>query len=71
MDLAEIAESAILAAGVRTSMHPYQHAQSHPERPAFVVADRGLALSYRELDEGSNRVARLLRALGLDRKSVV
>ncbi|HEX4377440.1 MAG TPA: AMP-binding protein [Steroidobacteraceae bacterium] len=46
-------------------MHPYQHAISHPDRAAFVVADTGERLSYRELDEGSNRVAQLCRTLGL------
>jgi long-chain acyl-CoA synthetase len=46
-------------------MHPFQHALIHPNRPAFVVADTGEQLNYRELDEGSNRVAQLLRSRGL------
>jgi long-chain acyl-CoA synthetase len=46
-------------------MHPSQHARTHPDRPAFVVADTGEQLTYRELDEGSNRVAQLLRSRGL------
>ncbi|TAL00066.1 MAG: acyl-CoA synthetase [Rhodospirillaceae bacterium] len=46
-------------------MHPYQHAQTHPDRPALVVADSGEQLTYRELDEGSNRAAQLFRSLGL------
>jgi len=46
-------------------MHPYQHAIAHPERAAFVVADTGERLSYRELDEGSNRAAQLFRSQGL------
>jgi long-chain acyl-CoA synthetase len=46
-------------------MHPYQHALAHPERVAFVLADTGERLSYRELDEGSNRVAQLFRSRGL------
>ncbi len=46
-------------------MHPYQHALKYPERPAFIVADTGEVLSYRELDEASNRLAHLFRELGL------
>jgi long-chain acyl-CoA synthetase len=46
-------------------MHPYQHATTHPTRPALVIADTGELLSYRELDEGSNRAAQLFRHLGL------
>ncbi len=46
-------------------MHPCHHAKSHPERAAFIVADTGESLSYRELDEGSNRLAQLFRKIGL------
>ena len=46
-------------------MHPYQHALTRPDHPAFVVADTGEQLTYRELDEGSNRIAQLLRSRGL------
>lgn len=46
-------------------MHPYQHAATHPERAAFVVADTGEVLTYGELDEGSNRLAHLFRSMGL------
>lgn len=45
--------------------HPSCHARARPDAPAMVIADTGETLSYRELDEGSNRVARLLRSLGL------
>jgi fatty-acyl-CoA synthase len=46
-------------------MHPYQHAEAHPERLALVLADSGEMLTYRQLDEGSNRFAQLLRSRGL------
>lgn len=46
-------------------MHPYQHAREHPERAAFVLADTGAVLTYRQLDEGSNRLAQLFRSMGL------
>ena len=46
-------------------MHPYQHAAAHPDRLALALADSGETLTYRQLDEGSNRFAQLLRAQGL------
>lgn len=45
--------------------HPSRHALTRPDRLAMVIADTGETLSYRELDEGSNRVAQLLRSLDL------
>lgn len=45
--------------------HPSCHARSNPDALALVLADTGETLTYRQLDEGSNRVAQLLRSLGL------
>ncbi len=45
--------------------HPAFLAQSDPDRLALILADTGETLTYRELDEGSNRVAHLFRSLGL------
>jgi long-chain acyl-CoA synthetase len=45
--------------------HPSVHALTRPDHPALVIADTGEVLTYRALDQGSNRVAHLLRALGL------
>lgn len=45
-------------------MHPYVHAQRSPEKPAVIMSS-GATVTYRELDERSNQVARLLRDLGL------
>jgi long-chain acyl-CoA synthetase len=45
--------------------HPSSHAAVRPDHPAVIVAYTGEVLSYRELDEGSNRFAQLLRARGL------
>ena len=45
--------------------HPSAHAQTQPDKPALVIADSGEVLTYRELDEGSNRFAQLLRLRGL------
>lgn len=45
--------------------HPYHHAKTQPDALAMVIADTGETLTYRQLDEGSNRVAQMLRARGL------
>ncbi len=46
-------------------MHPYQHAQTTPDKAAFVIADRNDTLTYGELDRQSNRLAHLFRRHGL------
>lgn len=48
-------------------MYPALHAAAHPQRPAYIMAGSGQVVSYRELDERSNRLAHLLRAQGLKR----
>jgi long-chain acyl-CoA synthetase len=45
--------------------HPSFHARTAPESIAMLVADTGEQLTYRALDDGSNRVAQWLRAQGL------
>jgi len=47
-------------------MHPGAFAESTPDKPA-VVMDDGRTLTYRQLDEASNRLAHLFRAAGLRR----
>ncbi len=46
-------------------MHPYIHAQKHPDKPAYIMAATGQAVTYRQLDDQSNRIAQLFRSLGL------
>ncbi len=46
-------------------MHPSIHARTMPDRPAYVMAGSGHAISYRELDEASNRLAQFFRSIGL------
>jgi long-chain acyl-CoA synthetase len=46
-------------------MHPGAHARTHPDKPAYAMAASGETVTYRRLDEGSNRFAHLLRRLGL------
>jgi len=46
-------------------MHPGLHAARHPEKPATIMAGSGERVSYRELDERSNRLAQYMAELGL------
>ena len=46
-------------------MHPSIHAQTHPDKPAYIMAATGETVTYRQLDEQSNRIAQLFRSLGL------
>jgi long-chain acyl-CoA synthetase len=45
--------------------HPSAHVAEHGDKPALVMGDSGETLTYRELEDTSNRVAQLLRARGL------
>ena len=45
--------------------HPSIHAKTNPDKIAYRMAGSGQALTYRELDERSNRGAQLFRSLGL------
>ena len=46
-------------------LHPYFHARTTPDKPALVCAGSGQVVTYRELEDRSNQVAQLFRALGL------
>jgi fatty-acyl-CoA synthase len=46
-------------------MYPGLHAQRTPDKPALVMARSGEVVTYRELDDRSNRLAQLLWAAGL------
>src|SRR5690349_21054974 len=52
-------------------MHPGAHAQTSPDKPAFRLARSGEVVTYKQLDERSNQVARLLRARGLKPGDVI
>lgn len=52
-------------------MHPSEYARTMPEKPAQIMAATGRTMSYRQLDEYSNRIAHLLRSCGLKRGGVV
>src|SRR6266567_5912219 len=44
-----------------------KHAHLRPLQPAFIMASSGEAVTYAELEARSNRLAHLLRRLGLRR----
>jgi long-chain acyl-CoA synthetase len=46
-------------------MQPGMHAKNNPQKAAVVMASSGKVISYRELEDESNRAANLFRALGL------
>jgi len=48
-------------------MYPGKYAAQHPQRPAFIMASTGEAVSYAEYEARSNRLAHLLRDQGLKR----
>ena len=46
-------------------MYTGTHVKTHPDRAAFIMASTGETVTYRELEARSNRLAHLLRSLGL------
>jgi len=48
-------------------MYPGTHAGDQPDKPAVILAGTGRTITYRELDEGSLRLARMLFDAGLRR----
>ncbi len=46
-------------------MHPFHHAAATPDKPAFIMAETDEIVTYRQLEDRSNQVAQMLRALGL------
>ncbi len=46
-------------------MYPGKYADIHPDRPAFIMAGSGVAVSYRDFEARCNRLAHLFRRRGL------
>jgi long-chain acyl-CoA synthetase len=46
-------------------MHPIAHAASRPDHPAVIMTGSGAQMTYREMDEASNRFGHLLRSRGM------
>ena len=47
-------------------MYPGKYAEQHPDRPAFIMAATGEAVTYADFEARANRLAHLLRAGGLN-----
>jgi long-chain acyl-CoA synthetase len=47
-------------------MFPGAHAETTPDRPAVVMGGTGAVMTYAELDEEANRLARVFRGQGLE-----
>jgi long-chain acyl-CoA synthetase len=52
-------------------MHPFHHAAATPEKPAYIMAATGEAVSYAALEARSNQIAHALRGLGLQRGDAI
>jgi long-chain acyl-CoA synthetase len=48
-------------------LHPARHAETTPDKPAYIMAGSGETVTYAELDARANQGAHLLRSLGLKR----
>ncbi|MFI4933235.1 MAG: acyl-CoA synthetase [Caulobacterales bacterium] len=46
-------------------MHPSEHAKTHPNKPAYIMASSGETVTFAELEARSNQGAHLLRSLGV------
>jgi acyl-CoA synthetase (AMP-forming)/AMP-acid ligase II len=47
-------------------MFPGDHAKTHPNKPAYIMASTGKVVTYKELDDAANRLSNLLRSAGLE-----
>lgn len=52
-------------------MYPGTHAATAPDRPAVILAETGVTLTYGDLDERSARLASALHGLGMRRGDVI
>ena len=48
------------------SMHPIAHAAARPDHPAVIMAGSGEQITFKQMDEASNRFAQLLRDRGFE-----
>jgi len=51
--------------------HPFHHARSNPEKPAYRMAHSGEVVTYGQLEARSNQGAQLFRRLGLKRGDAI
>jgi len=48
-------------------MYPGNYAKDHPDRPAFIMASTGEAVTYREYEARANQLAHLFRSIDVQR----
>ena len=48
-------------------MSPADTAATHPDKPAYTMAETGAVVTFAELEASANQGAQLLRSLGLQR----
>jgi long-chain acyl-CoA synthetase len=48
-------------------MYTGEHVRTRGDQPAFIMADTGMAVTYAELEDRSNRLAHFFRSVGLNR----
>jgi long-chain acyl-CoA synthetase len=48
-------------------MHPSKIADDTPDKPAYIIAESGHTVTFRELEDESNQIAQLFRSVGLKR----
>ena len=46
-------------------MHPHIHAKDNPEKPAYIMANSGEVVTYKQLNERSNQIANFFRERNL------
>jgi len=52
-------------------MHPCDHAQTMPDKAAYIMAATGETVTYKQLNDRSNQAAHLFRACGLRRGDAI
>jgi long-chain acyl-CoA synthetase len=52
-------------------MYAREHAAANPDQPVAIMATSGAQMTYREFEDGSNRVAQFFRDVGLEPKDHV
>lgn len=52
-------------------MHPFHHAANTPDKPAYIMAETGEVVTYKELEDRSNQAAQLFRKEGLKRGDAI
>ena len=46
--------------------HPKNHARVSPQKPAYIIPEDDITVSYEELDRRTNQIAHVLRNAGIE-----